>query len=103
MIGSLVRWFRRQPAPGRSRPVAGAARRVTPRLEALEGRAVPAALVAGHAPLIGDVAGGPALARSIGVGEEMPALIRRGGEDMPALTHLPGAGAVSGAGHGAAR
>jgi hypothetical protein len=41
MFDSLVRWFGRGAGSGRSGRGAGPARRFTPRLEALEGRAVP--------------------------------------------------------------
>src|SRR5262249_33957816 len=66
MIGPLVRWFGRA-APRRSRRDAGPARRFTPRLEVLEGRALPAVLfgagapvgvTAQAAPLVADVGGG---------------------------------------------
>src|SRR5262245_37921732 len=49
MIGSLVRWFRRATATKRSRRGAGSAPRFTPRLEVLEGRALPAVFFAGGA------------------------------------------------------
>ena len=42
MIGSLVRWFRRPTATKRSRRGVASAPRFTPRLEVLEGRALPA-------------------------------------------------------------
>ena len=66
MIGPLVRWFGRA-APRRSRRDAGPARRFTPRLEVLEGRALPAVhfgagapvgVTAQAAPLVADVGGG---------------------------------------------
>jgi len=66
MIGPLVRWFGRA-APRRSRRDAGQARRFTPRLEVLEGRALPAVhfgagapvgVTAQAAPLVADVGGG---------------------------------------------
>jgi hypothetical protein len=74
MVGSLIRWFGRAAATRRSRRGPGSARPLTPRLEALEVRAVPAAFfgagalgsATAQAALLGASVSGPAPVTPLG-------------------------------------
>lgn len=89
MFRSLIRWFGHAAAQERTGREPRQARRFTPRLEGLEGRAAPASL-------LGAAFDGPALAGVRKGGEDMPALTRIGiGEEMSALAQLASASTVS--------
>ena len=72
MIRSLLRWFGRRARSGRPGRGSGSARRFTPRLEALEGRAVPGGVAQGvsGAALLGAEGGGPSHVILFGIGSK---------------------------------
>src|SRR5262245_59493179 len=73
MFGSLIRWFGSATAAKRSRRSAGSAPRFTPRLEVLEGRALPAVFFGGG--VVGSVTAQAALLdANVGGGHDVTVL-----------------------------